>query len=143
VEEAQKMAARSEEAAIQAGMPEYRGTALANRAWAMWRQGDFPQAAKMGQAAMEQWEKLPAGHASCAFEWTGLLPLLAIAASEDEVQLAVGYCRALLDPVRMRLKESLEESLEKAVCSWEVNQPDTARDELIRSVKLAEEFGYL
>ena len=143
VEEARHMAVRSEEAATRSGMPEYRATAQANLSWAFWRLGDAAEARKKALDAMDQWQKLPAGHASCSFEWTALLPLMAIAVHDEQLEEAIEHNRALLDPAQMRLPDPLEESLNQAILCWEARKSEDALVHLQQSIDLAKEYGYL
>jgi eukaryotic-like serine/threonine-protein kinase len=143
VAEVQRIAVESEETAERAGMPEYIGTARANLAWAAWYKGDLEGAQAKGLAAMDQWGKLPAGHASCAFEWTALLPLLAIAVANRQLDQAIGYARALLDPAKQRLPDPLEKALEGAIQSWEENPSDAILDQLNQVSTYARKTKYL
>jgi hypothetical protein len=143
VDEARRIATQSEETAIRAGMPEYRATAQANLSWALWRTGDPAEAKKKALDALDQWQKLPAGHASCSFEWTALLPLIAIAELDGQFEQAIEYDRALLAPAQMRLPDPLEEALNKAIRCWEDNNSEQVLVQINRSVELAKDYGYL
>lgn len=143
VEEARHMAVHSGETAIQAGMPEYQATAQANLAWALWHAGDLVEARKKALDALDQWQKLPAGHASCSFEWTALLPLMAIAVLDEQLEKAIDYDRALLDPAQMRLPDPLEQALNEAVLCWGDKKSEDVLAYLNRSIELAKEYGYL
>jgi tetratricopeptide (TPR) repeat protein len=143
VEEAQSMAVQSQEAAIRAGMPEYHSTALANLSWVSWRMGDGVQARIKALEALDRWKKLPAGHASCSFEWTALLPLMAIAELDGQHEQAIEYGRALLDPGQMRFPDPLEAALSQAITCWEDNKSAEVPVQLTRSIELAKEYGYL
>jgi tetratricopeptide (TPR) repeat protein len=70
---------RCVEVATAAQMSEYVGTAMANEAWVAWCDQDLSKTVARGVAAMDLWGKLPEGHASCAFKWTALWPLIAVA----------------------------------------------------------------
>ena len=144
VEKVQQSAVQSEETAKKAGMPEYVGTARANLAWAAWRQGDLAGAQALGLAAMDQWGKVPAGHASCAFEWTALLPLMAIAAANRQPDQAIEYARALVDPARMRLPDALERALQGAIQCGENDPADgTLLDQIEQVCTYAQKTRYL
>jgi class 3 adenylate cyclase len=143
VEEVQRIAVQSEETAKRANMPEYIGTARANLAWADWRRGDYADAHAKCLAAMDQWGSVPAGHASCAFEWTALFPLMAIAVSSRLPDQAIGYARALLDPTKQRLPDQLEDNLKKAICLWEENHPVTSLEQLKQTLDYAQHTRYL
>ena len=144
VEKVQQNAVQSEETAKKAGMPEYVGTARANLAWAAWRQGDLAGAQALGLAAMDQWGKVPAGHASCAFEWTALLPLMAIAAANRQPDQAIEYARTLVDPARMRLPDALERALQGAIQCGENDPADASLlDQIKQACTYAQKTHYL
>ncbi len=88
MEETRRDAARSLEVATAAQMPEYVAMAKANQAWLAWRAGDLASVQELGQAALELWHQLPAGHASAPFQWLARWPLIAVALRTD--QLASG-----------------------------------------------------
>jgi tetratricopeptide (TPR) repeat protein len=143
VEEARDMAVQSEEAAARAGMLEYQGTARANLAWVFWRQGDLHEARKKALDALDQWQKIPAVHASCSFKWTALFPLIAIAILEGQFEEAMEYDRMLLGPVQMRLPDPLEEASNEAIHCWDGKNPEEALIQIKRSLELAKDYGYL
>ena len=119
VGEARDLALQSEESATRAGMPEYQATALANLSWVFWRLGDLVEAKKKALGALDGWKKVPEGHASCSFQWTALFQLIAMTVRDAQIEQAIDYDRALLDPGQMRLPDPLEEALNKAVVCWE------------------------
>jgi hypothetical protein len=143
VEQVQRIAVQSEETAKSAGMPEYIGTARANLSWAAWCRGDLADTQAKGLAALDQWGKIPAGHASCAFEWTALLPLMAVAVANRQSDQAIGYARALLDPAKQRLPDVLEKALEKAIYSWEEHPSDTILEQFNEVLAHARKNRYL
>jgi class 3 adenylate cyclase/tetratricopeptide (TPR) repeat protein len=143
IEEVIGLAAQSEEIAKRANMPEYIGTAMANLAWAAWRQDDISGAEKKGLAALKEWGKIPEGHASCAFEWTALLPLIAVAVDRQLPEQAIGYVLKLSDPTRQRLPDSIEGPLISAVDSWEKIPREEVLDQLKKALFEAKNLGYL
>ena len=143
VEQVQRIAVQSEETAKSAGMPEYIGTARANLSWAAWCRGDLADTQAKGLAALDQWGKIPAGHASCAFEWTALLPLMAVAVANRQPDQAIGYARALLDPAKQRLPDVLEKALETAIRSWEEHPSNANLEQLNEVLAHARKNRYL
>ena len=75
IEKVRQYIPRCETVASTGQMIEYLATAKANTAWVAWREGNLPEVNTNGQAALEAWQQLPAGHASTAFRWTALWPL--------------------------------------------------------------------
>jgi len=143
LEEARHYASRSLVAATAGQMVEYIGTAQANLAWAAWREGNRSQAEANGRAALELWGQLPAGHSSCAFQWTALWPLIAVAFPQDQVDQALDHARALLEPTQQCLPDALTAAVEKAVKAWEEDEAETARSYLSQAIELAQELAYL
>jgi class 3 adenylate cyclase/tetratricopeptide (TPR) repeat protein len=143
VEEARKLAIQSEDMALRAALPEYQATTQANLSWVFWRSGNFVEARKKALNALDQWHKIPAGHASCSFQWTALFPLIAMAILDEQLEQAIEYCQALLDPGQMRLPDPLEEALKKAIIDWEDKKTDEASLQLRLVIDAGKEYGYL
>ena len=85
------LAAQSLSAAAAAHMPEYTATAHANLAWADWRDARPDECEAMACEALDEWRDLPAGHASAAFQWTALWPLIGVCLGEGRVAEAVDH----------------------------------------------------
>ena len=134
---------RSLEVATVAHMPEYVGIAKANQAWLAQRAGDRGLAQELGDAALELWHQLPAGHASAPFQWLARWPLIAVALREEQVSLAIDNARALLDPGQQRLPNALAASLEQAIQAWDGGTPESACALLRQSLALAQQLHYL
>ena len=134
---------RSLAAAKAAELIEYVGTARANLAWVAWREGDLAQAETEGKAALEVWQHLPAAHSSCAFQWTALWPLVAVATAQDRPGDACELLPALLESGQQRLPEALTVVVEKAISACEQRDEEAARTWLDEAVLLARELAYL
>ena len=143
VEEVQAITAQSAAAAEEAAMPEYLATAKANLSWVAWRDGDYQQAQMNGRTAIELWQTLPTGHASCAFQWTALFPLMAITLSENNLDEAIAYVQAVLDPTQQKLREELTAVLQNAVTAHQQNRPTHATLLLTQAITLAGQMHYL
>jgi DNA-binding SARP family transcriptional activator/predicted DCC family thiol-disulfide oxidoreductase YuxK len=143
LDQARGYAFRSLAAAKAGRMLEYIGTAQANLAWVAWREGDLARTESGGQAALKLWQQLPAGHASCAFQWTALWPLVAVAAAQDRLRDACELMCALLEPTQQRLLEALTAVIENAVSACEESKPEATRTWLDQAVLLAGELAYL
>ena len=142
-EETRRDAARSLEVAAAAQMPEYIAMAKANQAWLAWRAGDLASVQQFGQAALELWHQLPAGHASAPFQWLARWPLIAAELRKDQLASAVDHARTLLDPGQRRVPDELAASLEQAVQAWDGGASASARSLLHRSLAMAQEMRYL
>jgi tetratricopeptide (TPR) repeat protein len=143
VAEVQRYLSLALQAARTAMMPEYIGTAEANLSWVAWREGDLEGARKHGRSALASWQKLPKGHASCAFQWTALWPLIGVALTRDEDAMAVSYARVLLESSQQRLPDALAAELEDVVHTWDAMKPETTRAQLERAITLAQKMDYL
>jgi tetratricopeptide (TPR) repeat protein len=141
--QAQRYARQSLASAEGAQMLEYTGTAYANLAWVAWRERDMASAEKYGQAALESWQKLPTGHSSCAFQWTAVWPLAAVALRSDQIARACSLLSALLDPSQQHLPDALEETVREAISAWEEDNLEVARNHVQQAIGLAQESGYL
>jgi tetratricopeptide (TPR) repeat protein len=143
LDRARQYASRSLAAATAGQMTEYIGTAQANLAWLAWREGNLAQTETDGKAALKLWQQLPAGHSSCAFQWTALWPLVAVAAARAQTFEACALLRALLEPTQQRLPDILAAVVEEALSAWEGDDSETARTCLDRAIELARELGCL
>ena len=142
LDQARQYASRSLTLATAGQMLEYIGTAQANLAWLAWCEGDLSQAEAKGRAALASWHQLPAGHSSCAFQWTALWPLIGVALAHKQTSEAIGYARALLEATQQCLPDALAALVEKAVTACEGSELEAARAWLDRAVVLAQELGY-
>jgi hypothetical protein len=95
------------------------------------------------RSALDGWKKVPAGHASCSFQWTALFQLIAITQHNQDLQQAIEYDRALLDPGQMQLPDSLEKAFHKAILCWDNKNFQEASFQLNKSIELAKDYGYL
>jgi hypothetical protein len=121
-------------------MPAYVAAAKGNLAWVAWREGDLPGARDNGRAALETWQK---GQLVYPFHWTALWPLIAVALAQDQVSEAVGYARDLLDPMQLRLPDTLAQQLEQAIRAWEADDREAARASLDRAHGLAQAMAFV
>ena len=137
------LASRSLAAATAGEMLEYIGTAHANAAWVAWREGEYAAARVEGEAAFEAWHNLPATHASGAFQWTALWPLIGIAVAEARADAAVALARRLLLAEQQPPPDAILEALSHAVLAADDDQGDTALARLSRAADLAKRLGYL
>jgi DNA-binding SARP family transcriptional activator len=142
-ERVRQYAAESLKAAVAGGMTEYTGMAHANLAWLAWREEDLARTETEGQAALELWGQLPAGHSSCAFQWAALWPLAAAAFSRNRDDEAIGFLGALLEPTQQCLPGELAAVVQDAVKAWKAGEAGASRTFLGRALELAEELGYL
>ncbi|MCG3118982.1 MAG: Serine/threonine-protein kinase PknD [bacterium] len=144
VEKVRQYIPRCETVAATGQMIEYLATAKANTAWVAWREGNLPEVNTNGQAALAAWQQLPAGHASTAFRWTALWPLIGVSITQDQISEAIAYARGLLDSSQMmRVPEALTAVLEKAINTWQGGDAKETCTNLTQALELAQKMGYL
>ncbi len=143
VDETEQAATQSLAISARAHMPEYVGTAQANLSWVAWKSGNFAQARQYGNAALEAWRLLPAGHGSTLCQWTALYPLIAIALHAEEIAAAIEYIRLLLDPAQQQLPDALATLFEQLLAAWESNTPVHMAPLLRQTITLGQQFHYL
>ena len=141
--ETEQYAAHAMAVATAAHMPEYIGMAWANQTWLAWRKGDFQAAEERGRAALTAWQQLPASHASRPFQWTVRLAAAGGGAGQRGGCAAIDLVRALLDPARQRVPDSLEALLAQAIQRWEESDVLATARLLEQALVLAQEMGYL
>lgn len=118
--------------------PTYQGAALANLAWAAYRQGDMEQAQGLAERALTLW--VPGGY---PMDWLANFLLAAISFQAGDWRTAQARLRTVLRPTRQKLPDELESCLDEAVVSdGEVDPPGTL--EAIRAaLDTAGRLGYL
>ncbi len=117
-------AARAQEAAEAAHMPDYVAAAISNRAWLDWRRGDLITVEQACQEALELWRKSPLVY---PFQWQALWPLIASALAQGKILQAWSYVKALLEPTQQLLPEELDSLLQAAVRADEEGQAEVSR----------------
>jgi tetratricopeptide (TPR) repeat protein len=143
VERVRHLAAQSVAAAAAAHMPEYTATAHANLAWADWRDAQFAECEAKASAALDEWRDLPTGHASAAFQWTALWPLIVVCLAEGRAGEAVGHAGELLAPELMRLPAEIEDLISSALDSWKRGEARKTTELLDGAVVQAQHTGWL
>ena len=143
VEKVHYLAAQSLAAAAAAHMPEYTATAQANLAWAAWREAQFADCEARADTAIAYWADLPPGHASAAFQWTALWPLIGVCLSQGRIGDAVDHCSALLAPELMRLPDEIENALESAQACWQLGDERQTTALLGGALMQAQRTGWL
>ncbi len=114
--------------------------AEANQAWLAWREAKPGEAYQHGLAAVELWSR-----ASFAdpFQWTGYLPLAAVALRNNQIAEAVRFARVMLEPTQHRLPDPIDEPLAQAVQFHDQGQTEPARSRLQEAITAAERMRYL
>ena len=143
VERVRHLAAQSLTAAAAAHMPEYTATAHANLAWADWRDARLTECEAKACAALDEWRDLPAGHASAAFQWTALWPIIAVCLGQGRAGEAVGHSSELLAPELMRLPAEIEDLISSALDWWKRGNAQKTTELLDGAVVQAQRTGWL
>jgi class 3 adenylate cyclase/tetratricopeptide (TPR) repeat protein len=142
-EKVRYLAAQSLAAAAAAHMPEYTATAQANLAWAAWHQAQLADCEARAGTALAHWAGLPTGHASAAFQWTALWPLIGVCLAQGRTGDAVAHGAALLAPELMRLPAQIEDSLGSALACWERGDEQQTMALLSGALTQAQRTGWL
>ena len=120
-----------------AGMLDYTGACRANQAWLAWRQGDYAETKRLGQAALEIWQRHPASY---PLYWQALWPLIGVSLAGARTADAVDHARQLLDPNQQALPPAIEQPLAASLAAWDAGQPATAVDLLQQALNLAQQL---
>jgi serine/threonine protein kinase/tetratricopeptide (TPR) repeat protein len=113
--------------ALRTNMLDYAGLARACLGWAALKSGDYNEARKFTQQAVDDWSTLTFEY---PFQWTGLLTLLALQLDHIPLRALISVVTKLLDVRLARLPESLEESLSAAVVSYSAGKHTDTREHL-------------
>jgi class 3 adenylate cyclase len=140
LEQARGYAAQTLKLATKIGMIEYVAMAQANLAWVAWREGNQTKTEKLGCEALRLWHGMEDPY---SFDWMALWPLIAVAFSRSDVACAIDHTRALLVEDQHPLPERLAAATQRAIESWENNQPEKARADLEHALQTAQELGQL
>ncbi len=122
------------------GERRYTGVLTAQHAWVAWRRGKREEAESAGRAALEAWERQRPVY---PFQWTGLWPLIELAATSEQFALTVDSIRLLLAPTQQRPEDPLLLVLEEAVQAWDADHLERVRSLLQHALSLAQNMGYL
>jgi tetratricopeptide (TPR) repeat protein len=122
------------------GERRYAGVLTAQRAWIAWRRGKREEAERAGRAAVEEWQRQRPIY---PFQWTGVWPLIGLAATSAQFALAVDDVRLLLAPTQQRPADSLLTVLEEAVHAWDAGYHERVPSLLQHAISLAQDMGYL
>jgi len=114
--------------------------AVANRAWAAWRNGEEEQATADALGALDTWRRLPFRY---IFDWTALWPLVAMAVASGRAGEAVEHARGMLAPQQMLLQEPARTAVGNAVGASDACEPAETERWLRQALRAASEAGYL
>ena len=143
VANAQHWVERTLDAAARAGMPEYAVQCRSNQAWFAWKQGRLEQAESIGQAVLDEVERMPMVALVNPLLWEVLLPLIDLARRRGNLARAATLAARVLDPKVQRLPDALATELQSAVDSFGRADLEAVRMHLRASIDLACQTGYL
>jgi class 3 adenylate cyclase/tetratricopeptide (TPR) repeat protein len=81
--------------ASELGMHEYIGLAKSNLAWAAWKGGSVEEARIYAMEALAQFDKSSIAY---PFEWSAILPLIAVSQTGDTIFRVPDLCARMIDP---------------------------------------------
>jgi DNA-binding SARP family transcriptional activator len=140
VEMAQTYAEASLRVAVAGQMHDYVGAAHGNLAWLAWRNQEDGAVRSHGQAALEAWNRLPAGY---MFEWIGRLPLIAGALMDGDLADGVMHARTLLDERQQQMLPEIDSALVAAIHAADAGDSPATDYYLQKAVDAARQSGYL
>jgi hypothetical protein len=126
--------------ALARGERRFAGILTAQRAWVAWRDGKREEVETAGRAAVAEWQRQRPLY---PFQWTGLWPLIGLAATSGQLALAVDYVRRLLAPTQQRPPERLLTVLEEAVQAWDAGHHEWVGSLLQHAMSLAQDMGHM
>ncbi len=121
-------------------MHDYIGVAQAALGWVAWKDDDLDEARKQCQLAFDSWAQPSYVY---PVQWTGALTMLAVQASRALLRQLVALAEGMLDVHQVRLPDPINSALESSVAAYRAEEPDDAREALLRAVREAERLGYL
>ena len=132
-----RLAPELEEMANALGFGEYVGAALAMKAWGAWEKRLPKDAERLGQEALDQWER----SAFYPVHWPCLWPLIAVRLADGRLAEAIEAARAMMAPRLQRIPK-IEPTLLAALAAWDECKLDEAAAKLAEAVELARELRY-
>jgi class 3 adenylate cyclase/tetratricopeptide (TPR) repeat protein len=136
-------AGQSSDVARRAAMPEYLGTAAANRAWLAWKDGDEASVEAHGCEALAFWAPLPDDHSSLVFVWTAVFPLVALHHRRGDLSAATGLLALLQRPGRKRFEAELQAAIQAIVAPYETAATPPTALQVAAVLELAERYRYM
>jgi tetratricopeptide (TPR) repeat protein len=124
-------------------MIEYVATANANTAWLAWNDGNLSEAEGKGQEALETWQRVLVGHASCAMQWLAAWPLISVALAKDQIPDALDLAGILLQETQQRMPDRLTAILEESLEIWDTGNVEKTRAKLEQAEAEAKRMSYL
>lgn len=139
-EQTERTAQAALELAQRSRMFDYVGAANANLGWVAWRRGRAAQAIELLDLAFEAWTALPAAY-PYPFQWTGLLPRMALLGAEGRSAEALRLVPTLLDKKQHRLPPAVLLRIEQA--TGEGTPPGNSREALENVLLECSRHGFL
>lgn len=132
---------RQARAAVQANqIAVHLAVAEGNLAWLCLFDQQMERAYQHGREAVRLWLQ---GKFAYPFQWTGYLPLLAVAVHKGQLEEAIGYARPLLEVTQARLPDALDRPLAQAVHHHAQGQMEQAQSALQEAIAAGLQLGYL
>lgn len=90
--------------AVELGMHEYVGLAKSNLSWAAWRRGSVEKARSFAAEALAEFDKASIAY---PFEWSVILPLIALSTSANDILKVPDLCARMIDPSQQILPKAI------------------------------------
>ncbi len=140
VENVEKYLSETQEICEALQMREYVAVVLANRSWIAWKTGRLEDAIKLGEEALDNWQKHSPGY---PFKWLALMQLIDMANSNTGQEKAIEYTNISLDRKNAKLIGGVEAAFQEAVGSYSDDIPERIAASLANALGLAKKAGYL
>ena len=138
--ETRRYAERTIELATRLRMVEYVAMAKANLAWLRWREGHLEAGKVLATESLKLWHGMDDPY---GVDWLALLPLIAIAAANNDNLAAVEYAKGLFTENQHALPESLRCAAQELIATGEAKEASGLSSRVTRVVEAATEIGYL
>jgi hypothetical protein len=137
-EKVSRLAQRGLALAEKENHPTYQGTALANLAWLAYRQNDWVEAERLGQAALPLW-----GNDRYPFLWLANFPRAAVALHRRDGRCVRDRLADTLGVFQQRFPDELEAGLQRAVLLLAEPASEDGFEAARRALEVASLLRYL
>jgi predicted ATPase/class 3 adenylate cyclase len=139
-EETRRCGDRTVELAAKIGMVEYVAMAKANLAWLAWKEARWKEADSLGREALKLWHDMEDPY---GLDWLALLPLIAVALVENNLESATELTRGLFTENQHPLPKELEKAGKAVIEIFAGQDREKAQTAAQDLLLVAEKVGYL
>lgn len=140
VKETRAYAERLVGCALEAGMRDYVGAALAHRAWVELRSGQTALAEVSARQALDTWAALTTY--VYPFRWLALVPLIELAATRCDVAVATRFARGLAEAGQQAIEPAALDGFAEVERLWALGRAEAAQSALWQGLGRLREQGF-